>query len=72
MKYYMASYDGSVLEGMNYKEHGSEKDLYLMVPELKAIIDRYPLRAIDFRLVNGDRLRIYDIAESNRHAGESK
>ena len=70
MKYYMASYSGSLMEGMNYKAHGSEKDLYLIFPELKAIIDRYPLRAIDFRLVNGDRLRIYDIGKSNRHVSK--
>lgn len=61
MKYYTASYNGSVTEGMNYKEHGSEKDLFLLFPELKAIINRLPLRTIDFRMANGDRLRIYNI-----------
>jgi hypothetical protein len=61
MKYYMASYSGSVAEGMNYKEHGSGNDLYLHFPELKEIINRYPFKTIDFRLTNGDRLRIYDI-----------
>jgi hypothetical protein len=66
MKYYMASYNGSVSDGMNYKEHGCEKDLYQLFPELKEIINRYPLRTIDFRLVNGDRLRIYDIHRNNR------
>ena len=57
----MANYMGSVSEGMNYKQQGSGNDLYLLFPELKAIISRYPLKAIDIRLTNGDRLRIYDI-----------
>jgi hypothetical protein len=61
MKYYMAGFNGSVTEGMNYKEHGSGNDLYLHFPELKEIINRYPLKSIDFRLTNGDRFRIYDI-----------
>ena len=61
MKYYMASYSGSVADGMNYKERGSGSDLYLHFPELKEIINRYPLKTIDFRLTNGDRLRVYDI-----------
>lgn len=61
MKYYMASYNGSVTEGMDYKEHGSEKDLFMLFPELQAIINRLPLRTIDFRMANGDRLRIYNI-----------
>jgi len=61
MKYYMANYTGSVSEGMNYKQQGSSNDLYLLFPELKAIISRYPFKAIDIRLTNGDRLRIYDI-----------
>jgi hypothetical protein len=61
MKFYMASYNGSVADGMNYKEQGSGNDLYRHFPELKKIIDRYPFKAIDFRLTNGDRLRIYDI-----------
>jgi len=65
MKYYMASYNGSITHGMNYKEHGSEKDLYQLFPELEAIINRFPLRTIDFRLINGDRLRIYDINKNN-------
>jgi hypothetical protein len=62
----MASYSGSVSDGMNYKEEGSGKDLYLHFPELREIIDRYPLKSIDFRLTNGDRLRIYDINKSRR------
>lgn len=66
MKYYMANYTGSVSEGMNYTEQGSGKDLYLLFPELKALISRYPLKAIDIRLTNGDRLRIYDINKNKR------
>jgi hypothetical protein len=57
----MASYNGSVGEGMQYKQHGSEKDVYQLFPELKAIIRRLPLRTIDFREANGDRFRIYNI-----------
>ena len=66
MRYYMASFSGSVSDGMNYKEEGSGKDLYLHFPELREIIDRYPLKSIDFRLTNGDRFRIYDINKSTR------
>ncbi|NIV99460.1 hypothetical protein GWN26_10115 [Candidatus Saccharibacteria bacterium] len=66
MKYYMASYSGSVADGMNYKEQGSGNDLYLHFPELREIINRYPFKAIDFRLTNGDRLRVYDIGKTNR------
>jgi hypothetical protein len=65
MKFYMASYNGSVSDGMNYKEQGSGNDLYLHFPELREIINRYPLKTIDFRLTNGDRLRIYDINKNN-------
>jgi hypothetical protein len=65
MKYYMANYTGSVSEGMNYKQQGNGNDLYLLFPELKAIISRYPFKAIDIRLTNGDRLRIYDIKKNN-------
>ncbi len=61
MKYYTANYSGTVSEEMNYKKQGSGNDLYLHFPELKAIIDRYPFKTIDFRLTNGDRIRIYDI-----------
>jgi len=61
MRYYMASYSGSATDEMTYKEQGGGNDLYLHFPELKSIIDRYPFRSIDFRLTNGDRLRIYDI-----------
>jgi hypothetical protein len=61
MKFYIASYSGSASEGMNYKAHGNGNDLYLHFPELRKIINRYPFKTIDFRLANGDRLRIYDI-----------
>jgi hypothetical protein len=61
MKYYMASYSGTVSDGMNYKVQGSGSDLYLHFPELREVINRYPFKSIDFRLANGDRLRIYDI-----------
>jgi hypothetical protein len=57
----MASFSGSVSDGMNYKEEGSGNDLFLHFPELKEIINRYPFKSIDFRLTNGDRLRVYDI-----------
>ena len=67
MKYYMANYTGSVVEGMNYTEQGSGNDLYLLFPELKALISRYPLKAIDIRLTNGDRLRIFDIHKNKVH-----
>jgi hypothetical protein len=64
MKYYMASYSGSVADGMTYKEQGSGSDLYLHFPELREIINRYPFKSIDFRLTNGDRLRVYDIDQN--------
>ncbi len=66
MRYYKASYNGSVSDGMRYKEHGSEKDIFQLFPELRAIIDRIPLRTIDFRMANGDRLRIYDIHHTKK------
>ena len=65
MKYYMASYSGSVTDGMNYTDRGSGNDLYLHFPELREIINRYPFKTIDFWLTNGDRLRVYDI-DKNR------
>ena len=61
MKYYMASYSGTVSDGMNYKVQGNGSDLYRHFPELREVINRYPFKSIDFRLANGDRLRIYDI-----------
>ena len=65
MKFYMAGYSGSHLDEMNYKKHGREKDLYRLFPELRAVIDHYDFKTIDFRLVNGDRLRIYDIRRAD-------
>ena len=61
MKFYLASYSGSDSDGMSYRKHGREKDLYQLFPELKEVINRYPFKTIDFRLANGDRLRVYDI-----------
>ena len=61
MKFYIASYNGPDSDAMIYEKHGSEKDLYQLFPELKEVINRYRFKTIDFRLVNGDRLRIYDI-----------
>jgi len=69
MKYYMASYSGTVSDGMNYKEQGSGNDLYLHFPELREVINRYPFKSIDFRLTNGDRLRIYDIEDYQEKNG---
>jgi hypothetical protein len=61
MIFYMASYNGSDSDGMNYRKHGREKDLYQLFPESREVINRYPFKTIDIRLVDGDRLRIYDI-----------
>ena len=66
MRFYKASYNGSVSDGMNYKEQGSGNDVYLHFPELREIINRYPFKSIDFRLTNGDRFRIYDINKNER------
>ena len=71
MKFYMANYNGSVSEGMNYKQQGSGNDLYLHFPELREIINRYSFKTIDFRLINGDRLRVYDISKTNRMSSNS-
>jgi hypothetical protein len=35
MKFYMASYSGSDSDGMNYKKHGRENDLYQLFPEFR-------------------------------------
>ncbi len=64
MKFYIASYAGLESEEMIYKKQGSGNDLYLHFPELRVIINRYPFKTIDFRLTNGDRLRIYNIDKS--------
>jgi len=61
MKYYMASISGPDADRMNYIARGGESDLYRNFPEFEAIVNRYALRSIDVRLVNGDRLRIYEI-----------
>ena len=71
MKFYIASYSGSASEGMNYKAHGNGNDLYRHFPELRKIINRYPFKTIDFRLANGDRLRVYDIGKTNRMSTNS-
>jgi hypothetical protein len=61
MKFYIASHSGIASDGMRYKEFGSHQDLNSLFPELTKIINRYAFRTIDIRLINGDRLRIYDI-----------
>ena len=66
MKFYIASYAGLESEEMIYKEQGSGNDLYLHFPELREIINRYSFKTIDFRLSNGDRLRVYDINKNKR------
>lgn len=65
MKFYLASYNGLDSDEMNYKKHGREKDLYQLFPELRHVINSYPFKSMDVRLVNGDRLRIYDIQRAN-------
>ena len=54
MKFYLASYSGSDSDGMIYRKHGRERDLYQLFPELREVINRYPFKTIDFRLANGD------------------
>ena len=61
MKFYIASHSGIASDGMSYKELGGHEDLNSLFPELTQIINRYPFRTMDIRLMNGDRLRIYDI-----------
>lgn len=61
MKFYMASYSGSDSDGMSYKKHDRENDLYQLFPELREAINRTTFKTIDFRPAKGDRLRIYDI-----------
>ena len=61
MKFYIASHSGIASDGMSYKELGNHQDLNSLFPELTRIIHRYAFRTIDIRLINGDRLRIYDI-----------
>ena len=61
MKFYIANHSGIASDGMSYKDLGSHEELNSLFPELTQIINRYPFRTIDIRLINGDRLRIYDI-----------
>ena len=61
MKFYIASHSGIASDGMSYKEFGGHEDLNSLFPELTKIINHQSFRTIDIRLINGDRLRIYDI-----------
>lgn len=61
MKFYIAKMCNLDTKEMNYTQFGKSMDLYIEFPEFREIIDRYNLRSIDVRFVNGDRLRIYDI-----------
>lgn len=67
MKFYIASHSGIVSDGMSYKEFGDHDDLSSLLPELTKVIYRHAsFRTIDIRLINGDRLRIYDINKTGR------
>ena len=66
MKFYIASHSGIATDGMSYKELGGHGDLNSLFPHLAQIINRYPFRTLDIRLINGDRLRIYDIYKNRR------
>jgi hypothetical protein len=61
MKYYIAGHSGITSDGMSYKELGGHEDLNSLFPELTKVINHYSFKTIDIRLINGDRLRIYDI-----------
>ena len=61
MKFYIARHNGFAADGMHYEKLGGGEDLNSLFPELKEIIKRYAFKTIDIRLINGDRLRIYDI-----------
>jgi len=61
MKFYIACHSGMASDGMSYKELGNHEDLNSLFPGLAKIIKRYSFKTIDIRLINGDRLRIYDI-----------
>ena len=61
MKFYIAGYSGIDSDEMDYKKLGGSSDLYRLFPELKEVIKSYPIKNIDVRFSNGDRLRIYDI-----------
>ena len=65
MKFYIASHSGIASDGMSYKECGGHEDLNSLFPELAKVINYHAsLRTIDITLINGDRLRIYDINET--------
>jgi hypothetical protein len=67
MKFYIASHSGIASDGMSYKEFGGHDDLNSLFPELTKVINRHAsFRTMDIRLINGDRLRIYDINKTGR------
>ena len=66
MKFYIASHSGIASDGMSYKEFGGHEDLNSLFPELTKIINHQSFRTIDIRLINGDRLRIYDINKTGQ------
>ena len=67
MKFYIASHSGIASDGMSYKEFGGHDDLNSLFPELTKVIHRHAaFRTIDIRLIDGDRLRIYDIHKTGR------
>jgi hypothetical protein len=66
MKFYIASHSGIASDGMSYKEFGGHEDLNSLFPELTKIINHQSFRTIDIRLINGDRLKIYDINKTVR------
>lgn len=61
MRYYIAACCNTDFEEMNYKESGSEADLYVRYPEIKAVINTHEIRSMGITFENGDRLRIYDV-----------
>ena len=66
MKFYIARYSGKEPDDMDYQKLGGDKELYLLFPELKEVLNSYPIKNLDVRFSNGDRLRIYDIYERCR------
>jgi hypothetical protein len=66
MKFYIASHSGIASDGMSYKEFGGHEDLNSLFPELTKIINHQSFRTIDIRLINGDRIRIYDINKTGQ------
>ena len=66
MKFYIASHSGIASDGMRYKKFGGHEDLNSLFPELTKIIRHQSFKTIDIRLINGDRLRIYDINKTGR------